>query len=296
MAGNLQQRLLAAKKPFARVADNEALLADLQIEVERLGKARDIAAGESIDFALSDDDRDEAAAKAARLDRTIKALEAELAEVAALTEQRRNEDGRKAAEAEKRAALTERDEIAAKLADRVPAMMSELTALLTEVKANAERMKSAAVYEADAELVARGIPANGYIQSTPVLRFTEMRIPNWSSHSRMWPIVVNPAAGFNFDYGAQMQKGREERARKERETAEAAAKFAAEHGKYRITVESSGELHDEVVRFPPELVSGDIPAALSCWDFRELVIAHTVAEQLAKVPRVQVKRLVERKK
>lgn len=289
MAQNLQQRLIAAKKPHARVSDNEALLVDLQTEIERLGNARDSAAGESIDFALSDDDRDEAAAKAARLDRTIKALEAEIAEVAAHTEQRKGDDARKAVEAEKRAALTERDEIAAKFADRVPAIVAELVDLLGQVKANAERMKRSAVYEADAELVARGIPATGYVQSTPVAKFLEMRIPEWASHGRAWPIPErNTAVGVEFDYGAQMRKAREDRARAEREQAEAAAKFARENGRYEITVASVG-MYDETVRLPDELVTGNIPAAIGCWERKQLVISHEVAKKLAAVPRVQVK-------
>jgi hypothetical protein len=291
MAQNLMERLKAAMSPRARVADTATLLEDLKAEQARLTGARDQASAESIDFALSEDDREEAAAKAGRLDRTIKGLDAEIARVAAKLEERRSDEARKAVEAEKSAALTERDEIAARFAERAPAMMADLTAMLIEIKANAERMKRAGVHEADAELTARGIPATGYMQSTPVARFIEMRIPTWAGHGRMWPIVANPAAGYNFDYGAQMQKAREDRAREEREKAEAAAKFAAENGKYRITVESSGNMYDDVVRFPPELVSRDIPAALGCWDFREIVIPHTVAEKLAKVPRVNVKRL-----
>lgn len=292
MAQNLQQRLIAAKSPRARIADNEALLVDLQAEIERLGKARDSAAGESIDFALSDDDRDEAASKAARLDRTIKALEVEIDEVAAYTERRKGEDARKAKEAEKRAALTERDEIAARFADRVPAMMAELVALLGQVKANAERMRLAGVHEANAELVARGIPATGHIQMTPVMAFVEMKIPEWASHGRAWPIdeYNRATAMLANSYGEQILKGRKDAEKAAREKAEAAAKFAAEHGTYKLTVSSVGDV-ERVVRIPEELVTGNIPAALGCWDSRQLVIAHTVAEQLAKVEHLQVKRL-----
>ena len=63
MAKTLAERLIAAKSPRARLADNEALLADLKTELDRLTAARDRAARESIDFALSDDDRDDAAAR-----------------------------------------------------------------------------------------------------------------------------------------------------------------------------------------------------------------------------------------
>jgi hypothetical protein len=290
MAQNLMERLKAAVSPRARVADTATLLDDLKAERDRLTVARDQASAESIDFALSEDDRDAAAAKAGRLDRTIKGLEAEIVKVAALLEERRSDDARKAREAEKRAALTERDEIAARFAERVPAMITELTGMLAEIKANADRMKLAGVYEADAELTARGIPATGHVQMTPVARFIEMKIPEWASHGRSWPVPErNTAVG--FDYGAQMQRAREERARIEREKAEAAAKFAAEHGTYEVTVTSGPGMYDGALRLPEELVSGNIPAAIGPWERKQLVIAHTVAEQLAKVPRLQVKRI-----
>lgn len=292
MAKNLQERLLAAKSPRARIADNEALLVDLKAEIERLGKARDAAAGESIDFALSDDDRDEAAAKGSRLDRTIKALEVEIAAVAAITERRRSDDARKARDAEKQAALAERDEIAARFAERVPAMMTELTGLLAEVKANAERMRLAGVHEANAEFVARGVPANGHIRATPVIEFTKLRIPEWCGPGRMWPADEwNTMVGAGIaQTDAMIAERRAQHEREQHEKAEAADKFAREHGTYRLTVSGEGD-PERIVFIPKELVTGNIPAALGAWDFRQLVIAHTVAEQLAKVPHLSVERI-----
>lgn len=296
MAQNLQQRLIAAKSPRARIADNESLLVDLNAEIERLAKARDIAAGESIDFALSDDDRDEAAAKAARLDRTIKALEIEIGEVAAHTERRKGEDTRKAAEAEKRAALTERDEIAARFADRVPAMVGEFVALLAEVKANAERMKRAGVHEADAEFMARGLPAHGHLQATPVARFAEMKIPEWAGLGRTWPrddayeAQRAASAAWAETERNKIIAGRKKDDREAREKADAEAKFAREHGAYRLTVSGEGD-PERVVYIPDALVTGNIPAALGVWEDRKLVISHEVAEQLAKVQHLIVQRV-----
>ncbi len=166
MARNLQERLEVAKGPRARIADNEALIADLKAEQERLEAARDQASAESVDFALSDADRDEAAAKAARLDRTVKSLGIEIAAVAALTEERRSDDARKAAEAEKRAALTERDEIAAQFAERVPVICDELVA----------------------EMHARGIPANGLVGTIQAHSYRHMKIPVFGGIGRAWPI------------------------------------------------------------------------------------------------------------
>jgi len=291
MAQNLMERLKAAMSPRARVADTSTLLDDLKAEQQRLTVARDQASAESIDFALSEDDREEAAAKAGRLDRTIKALDTEIARVAALLEERRSDDARRAKEAEKRAALTERDEIAARFAKRVPAMMAELTGLLTEVQVNEQRLRTAGVNEANAEWKARGIPGNGYLNNSPVQSFLTIKIPEFSGTGRAWPIDTHNAivTAFANSYSEQIRKGREDAERAEREKAEAEAKFAAEHGTYRLSVE--GLTGDSIVRIPKELATGDIPRALGGWEDRELVLAHTVAEQLAAVLHLKVERL-----
>lgn len=293
MAGNLVERLKAALSPRARVTDTEKLLADLKAEQARLTIARDQAAADSVDFALSEDDREDAASKAGRLDRTIKSLDTEIAKVAALLEERRSDDVRRAKEAEKRAALTERDELAARFAERVPAMTAELIGLLKEVKANAERMKLAGVHEADAELVARGIPATGHLQMTPVPRFTEMKIPAFRGLERAWPIdherqMIN--RGLDLSHQARLDAF--ERADREAKAkAEAAAEYQRTHARYQITVQASVEEPDAVVRIPEELVAGNIPAAMGPWDRKQLMISHEVADKLAAVPRLQVKRL-----
>jgi hypothetical protein len=294
MARNLQERLATAKSSRARISDNETLIVDLKAEQQRLGVAREQAAAESVDFALSEEDRDEAAAKAGRLDRTIKALDREIAEVAALTEERRNDDARKAAEAEKRAALTERNEIAARFAERIPALTAEMIEIFKAVKANADRMRAAGVYEANAEFHARGIPGNGLIGGiSPAMVYAEMKVPEFRGAGRAWPIDYDRAL---IDRGAELTHRARldafERADREREDkAKAAEEYRRTHGRYEITVESSVEEPEAIVHFPAELVTGSIPAALGCWDRRELMIPHDIAKKLAAVPKVKVKRL-----
>lgn len=188
MAKSLQERIATAKSPRARVPDNETLLIEMRAEVERLTLARDAAADQSTDFALDDDDRDQAAAKSARLDRTIKALEIEIGEVLEATDARKIDEARKAADAERSAALAERNAIAAKFADRVPALTAELIELFKLVQANEDRMRRAGVAEANAEMHARGIPAHGHIQMTPVSEFIKMNIPGFDRLGVAWPI------------------------------------------------------------------------------------------------------------
>lgn len=285
MAKTIQQRLSAAKSPRARIADNEALIDDLKAEQDRLEAARNAAANESVDFALSETDRDEAAAKAGRLDRTIRALESEIATLAALTEEKRSDDARRAADAEKRAALAERDEIAAKFADRVPALTAELIEILKAVDVNADRMRLAGLHETNAEFHARGIAGNGMIGVSLAPLFGQMKIPDFATTGRAWPPVVK---AYVDNYAERKRTATENEAREASEKAEAAQKFAREHGLYSLTVENSVEFGDAVVRIPDELVTGNIPGALGPWDQRELVINHELAKKLSTVPRLVV--------
>ena len=193
MKKTLQERVSAAKSSRARVADNEELLVDLRSEVDRLAGERDAAASLSIDFAVGDDERDQAAAKSARLERTIRALEIEIGEVSEATEARKSTEARTAADIEKAAALAERDAIAARFAERVPAITAELIELFSAVQANTARMHRAGVHEANAELQARNIPAHGHIQMTPALEFTRMNIPSFGGLGLAWPISIERA-------------------------------------------------------------------------------------------------------
>lgn len=293
MARNLMERLKAAMSPHARVKDTASLLDDLKAEQQRLTVSRDQVAADSVDFTLSEDDREEAAAKAGRLDRTIKGLEVEIAKIAALIEERRSDDARKAAEAEKRAAITERDEIAARFADRIPALTAEMIEIFKAVQANAERMRTAGAHEANAEFKARGVSGTGMLGVTPVMEFTKMKIPEFAGAARAWPVdTANAIASAQAStYGERIRKGREDEERAQQAKAEAAAKFAREHGRYRIEVEGGIEYGDTVARVPEELVSGNIPAAMGPWDRKELLLRHEVAEALGKAPRFKVTRL-----
>lgn len=297
MARNLVERLKAAMSPRARVTDTAALLTDLKAEQARLENARDQAAAESVDFTLSEDDREEAAAKAGRLDRTIKGLDVEIAKVAALLEERRSDEARRAKEAERRAALTERDELAARFAQRVPAITTELIEIFKAVQANAERMRIAGLHEANAEFHARGIPGNGYVNNTPAEAFLKIKIPAFKGHGRAWPVdyLEEMNRKVAADHSELLRRNRETLDRQARERAEAAAKFAREHGTYRLTVDATGDA-ERIARIPEELAIGNIPPSLGCWDFRDLTISHEHAEKLKAVPRLKVELVGEARK
>lgn len=231
MAKTLAERLIAAKKPHARLNDNEALLADLKAELARLSAARDQAAGESIDFALSDADRDEAATKAGRYERTAKGIETEIAGLAALIEERRDEEAAAAAEKARAEVRAERDALAIEFAETVPQAVATLTDLFARVKANAERLNAIRDYSGCAEAKARGLA--GFVDPLGPKQFTKMIIPDFHGRERVWPPVENLAAAF-VDVGAAMERARQQReadAERKRKTAE---DYARDHGRYEL--------------------------------------------------------------
>lgn len=294
MAKTLAERLIAAKSPRARINDNEALLADLKAEHARLTVARDQAAGESIDFALSDADRDEAATKAGRYERTAKGIETEIAGLAALIEERRDAEAEAKAEAERAATLAERDQLAEQFREAVPRLTGELIALFAAVKANRSRMQANRLNVPCAEAVARGVPQFLEIAGQ-ASRFTDMRIPAFEGTGRSWP----PSETIDLsmlDVGAQMRRAREATEKREAEKAKAAAEFAASHGVYRLSTQFA------------DYTPVDIPAALreraAILPFNvtnatrelEYTLPHTVAEELAKVGKLVVDLIPARKR
>jgi len=298
MAKSLQERLASARETDRTTIETlEKLIEDVRAERARLAAAHERASADSIDFALSEDDREEAAANAGRYARSLATFAGAVEELEAKLATKRNSDAQRAKAAEKAAAVAERDEIAAIFADRVPAIVAELIELFESVQANEHRMRAAGVHEANAEFKARGLPGNGIVHGAPVLEFAKMKIPEFHGAARAWPVDAwNAMMGARADdMHRRILRGREETERKEREKAEAAAKFAREHGRYEITVPYAIEHGDSVVRVPDELVSGDIPGAMGPWDRKELLIRHDVAERLAAVPRLKVELMDEGK-
>lgn len=292
MAKSLQERLASARETDRTTIEQLArLIEDTRAESERLTAAHERTSADSIDFALSEDDREEAAANAGRYARSLAALAGAADELEAKLEAKRNSDAQRAKAAEKVAALTERDEIAAMFAERVPAVTAELIELFKAVEANEARMRAAGVHEANAEWHARGIAGNGLVGGlSPAMPFTKLKIPEFRGAGRAWPIDQSNAiaAKIVHNYGAQIRKGREEAEREDRKKAEAAAKFAREHGTYALSIDLIGE---HLVRLPEELVAGPLPAAIGSWEERRVTISHEVAKKLAAVPHLKVKRL-----
>lgn len=292
MAKSLAERLTAAKSPRARLADNEALLAELKAERDRLSAARDQSAGQSIDFALSEDDRDDAAAKAARYERTFKGLEAEIAGLATLIEERRDQEAADRIEAERAAVRAERDALAAEFGVKVPGIVAQLTDLFGRVKANGECLIAMGDLNGCAEAKARGVI--GFVDPFGPKQFTKMIIPDFHGRERAWPPIERPFA-VQDDYGASIERARVQRVKDADSKRKAAEAYACDHGRYELATPFTDYTS---VRLPVELVAenGNLPAAVSNGDPWRGMLPHALIEELRKVPNLKVTNIDQAKR
>jgi len=281
MAQTLPERIKAAKSPRARIADIENTIIDAKAELERAIAQRDRSAAESIDFALSEADRDAAAATAERQERNAKALAKEIGELDALLFDRQNSDRRKEAEAVRAEALAERDILAARFKDEVPTALETLVTLFAAVVANTERLRSLHIHELSAEEVARGVHMRGIADDAE--SYVTMRIPHWDQGGRrMWPIEQQMQV---FDYGRAILSAREQDAKRVQRQREAAEEHRRTHGRYQLACELSAY---KPVIVPPELRVGLVPDAVIGGFEWEGEIPHEAAEMLRSVKHLSV--------
>lgn len=215
MAKPLNERIASARSTDRVTIETlRDVIAETKAEIERQETAHAAADADSTDIALSEADRDEAAANAARASRMVKAYAAAIEDLEEKLRRKLESESYKAAEAEKAAAIAERDELAARFREVVPAAVEQLTALFAAVQQNAERLRAAGAGALDAEVVARGLP-NGFrgLGGEPE-SFTKMKIPRFEGTGRVWPVAKH----FNPDLGrdailASRQRMREEASR-----------------------------------------------------------------------------------
>lgn len=187
MAKSLAERITSAKSTDrVTITDLEALIADATAERDRLVGSAEHHDEESINYALSDDDREEASRLASHYQRTARGLSKEIEALTEKLTDKRNSEKQKAEEARIAAIVAKRDDLAARLKERLPVLFDELVGLLEEIEVNDEEIKPLRLESAEA--VARGIPGNFYSQTGPIARFLKMKIPEWSSTRLRWPI------------------------------------------------------------------------------------------------------------
>lgn len=244
MAKTLAERITSAKSTDrVRIDDLETLIADATAERDRLVGSADHHDAESIDFALSDDDREEASRLASHFQRTARGLSNEITALKEKLEEKRNSEKRKTEEARVAAIVAKRDALAAKLKDRMPALLDEMVELLNEIELNDEEI--APLRLESAEAVARGVPGNFYESYSPIGRFVKMKIPAWGGGKQRWPIDRHAEAMAK----RQIEEHQRLVERKKAEQAE-----AARWSWYVITPAQGNELATITTQRGPEVV------------------------------------------
>lgn len=249
MAKSLAERITSAKSTDrVTITDLEALIADATAERDRLVGSAEHHDEESINYALSDDDREEASRLASHYQRTARGLSKEIEALTEKLTDKRNSEKQKAEEARIAAIVAKRDELAARLKERLPALFDELVGLLEEIEVNDEEIKPLRLESAEA--IARGVNATFYTDCSPIPRFLTMKIPEWGSNRLRWPIDRH-ALRMNAMYVRQREQMI---ARQEAERIEAARwkryAVAPPEGRDRPTIKT--QRGNEMVRRPME--------------------------------------------
>lgn len=189
MAKSLAERLAAAKSnDRIRIADLETLIEEATAERDRLVAAAERHDEDSINYALSDDDREEASRLASHYQRTARGLSNEIDGLAVRLEEARDTDRQRARETERLAAIGERDALAARLKSEWPALEYAIIELLQAINANDARLQSSAPGEESAEAVARGLPGNFWRNGVVLRRLKEVKLPSFAEPNHLaWP-------------------------------------------------------------------------------------------------------------
>lgn len=214
MANTLSERL-ASFNVRSRTSDLEQLIVDVKAERDAQAAQHVGYRADALNFKLAEADRDEAAQKAERADRNAKALAAELDGLEATLLERRQNEKTATIEAQRKAALAERDALAERIKAEWPMLSEGMLALFDAIEANEAQLRAAGLNADNAEAVARGVPGNWYHNGAPVKQFTKMQIPDWSGRQLAWPRPI-PV----FDHGEAL---RQQRALASEQAKEAAA-------------------------------------------------------------------------
>lgn len=208
------------------------LIAETEAEQGRQEALQAKTEAESVDVLLNASERDEAAATADRAKRLASGYADALEKLRAKLAAKEDGERRKREADEKVAALAQRDELAARFAREVPALLEQLTGLFDAVGKNDAWMKAIGVHERGAEAEARDVPGNFIRNGTTVDQFTKMKIPSWSGSGRMWP-PAQKSAFAGYDEGRRQAWDAYERRNSPEARAEAAAAQAREDAHYR---------------------------------------------------------------
>ena len=193
MAKTLEERVRSAlATDRVTITDLADVIGLAEAELERLGALHTKASADSINFALAARDRDESSALAARIGREVAAYAGALAELRVKLQAKRESDQRKASDADRAQALTERDILASEIPERYRQACDLLIGLARDILASDARMKALGMPDLSAEAVARGCTAFAF-RGMPAQRIIEIRLPKLDDYVDLWPCQEQPA-------------------------------------------------------------------------------------------------------
>lgn len=190
MSKPLNERLAGAlDRASARTTELQALLDEVSAECTRLAAVVASSAIDSVDFALSEEARDQAAAEGERARRTAAALEKARRALQERIDQRAASEKAANLQAERKRVIAERDQLAERLLNEWPVIEAKIVDLLSAVVANDQLLLAHRLPEISAEAVARGCPGNFRHGVVPIGRLTEILLPAFDGKSidRAWP-------------------------------------------------------------------------------------------------------------
>lgn len=276
MAKTLSERLASANER-SRTTDLEQLIVDVKAERDAQAAQHVSHRADALNFKLADADRDNAARNAERSERNAAALAAELEALETMLLERRQSEKTAAIEAQRKAALAERDALAERIKAEWPILTDGMMALLEAIEANEARLRHVGLYDANAEATARGLPGNWYTSAGPIKQFTKMQIPDWDGRQLAWP---RPAP--IFDHG---EAQRRQRAAHAKQQAELAAK-ASPYDWHRVKVTNGvGNVYEGKFR------SGAIGKGQISNGETDIQITEQEAERLNTIPGISVTKL-----
>lgn len=275
MAKTLSERLASVNGRIS-TTDLEQLIVDVKAERDAQAAQHISHRANAINFKLAESDRDDAAQSAERAERNADALAAELEDLEAKLLDRRQSDKSAALEAQRKAALGDRDALAERIKAEWPILSEGMMTLFEAIEANDEQLRAAGLHEANAEAAARGIPGNWYRNSIPIKQFTKMQIPDWEGSRLAWPRPPVP-----FDMRAALQKS----------AAEIAAQMEANAPKYlwhraRVT-------HGGASPFHGQFRDGTVHLSQISNGETDIQITEHEAERLNAIPGITVTKLDE---
>lgn len=186
MAQTLEQRLASAGKS-TRLTEITQLIADATTERDAQAALHVAQSADAVNFRLAEADRDEAAKAAEKAARNAAMLDAAIADLEDKLQARRETDKRASAEAERKAALAERDELAKRIQAEWPVLSESMVDLFEAIQANEARMKYLGLYDLSAEAIARGCDGMFRFGASQGRRLTAMRVPEFNGARDAWP-------------------------------------------------------------------------------------------------------------